>query len=139
MTQDAIIAAARACVGTPFRHQGRLLGVALDCAGVAVHVANTLGLSPIDPAGYGRTPAFGMLEATLDGEPFLEPVTDLSDRQPGDLLLMRFTAEPQHLAIFTGDTINHAYEAPGLCCEHLFTDRWQKRIVCVYRFVGVTP
>jgi cell wall-associated NlpC family hydrolase len=85
-----------------------------------VHVANTLGLSPIDPAGYGRTPAFGMLEATLDGEPFLEPVTDLSDRQPGDLLLMRFTAEPQHLAIFTGDTINHAYEAPGLCCEHLF-------------------
>ncbi|CAG0999271.1 hypothetical protein ARNL5_03951 [Anaerolineae bacterium] len=139
MTPDEIIAAARACVGTPFRHQGRVVGVALDCAGVAVHVAQTLGLSPLDPEGYGRTPAYGLLEETLDSEPFLERVADIADRQPGDLLLMRFAAEPQHLAILAGDTIIHAYEPPGLCCEHRFSERWAERVVHVYRFVGVTP
>ena len=39
MTSADIIAIARACLGTPFRHQGRIPGVALDCAGLVVAVA----------------------------------------------------------------------------------------------------
>ena len=34
-TPGAVIAAARQCLGTPFRHQGRLLSFGLDCAGVS--------------------------------------------------------------------------------------------------------
>ncbi|MBK8745664.1 MAG: peptidase P60, partial [Propionivibrio sp.] len=39
----AILAAARACIGTPFVHQGRIPGLALDCAGLVVAVAQAIG------------------------------------------------------------------------------------------------
>ena len=137
MTPDDIIAAARACLGTPFRHQGRLPGVGLDCAGVAVEVARALGCAPLDVSGYGRTPAAGQLEAVLDAQPDLERV-DREDRQPGDILLLRFTGEPQHLAILTDEgTMIHSYEAVGTCCEHRLSAVWAARIVRVYRFRGV--
>jgi hypothetical protein len=66
MTADDIIAAARQCLGTPFRHQGRLLSFGLDCAGVAIHVARQIGVGHLDVSGYGRTPANGQLERSLD-------------------------------------------------------------------------
>ena len=136
MTADDILAAARQCLGTPFRHQGRLVGTGLDCAGVAIHVAREIGAGVIDVFGYGRTPANGQLEQSLDSQPCLERVLS-ADRQPGDVLLMRFTSEPQHLAIFAGDTIIHAYESAGLCCEHRLSSMWAARIVRVYRFRGI--
>lgn len=136
MTAAEIIAAARACVGTPFRHQGRQAGVGLDCAGVAVHVASAMGCAVIDQAGYGDQPTQGMLAAMLDAQDFLRRVTDDAAR-PGDVLLMRFKGEPQHLAILAGETMIHAWEAPGRCCEHVLDVKWRARIVRVYRFVGV--
>jgi cell wall-associated NlpC family hydrolase len=77
-------------------------------------------------SGYGRTPANGQLERSLDAQPCLERVA-LADMLPGDLLLMRFASEPQHLAICAGQPrtpIIHAYEAAGLCCEHRLSDLW---------------
>ena len=136
MTADDILAAARQCLGTKFRHQGRLVAFGLDCAGVAIHVAREIGAGVIDVSGYGRTPANGQLEQSLDSQPCLERVF-LEDRKPGDLLLMRFASEPQHLAICAGDTIIHAYEAAGLCCEHRLSSLWAARIVRVYRFRGI--
>lgn len=136
MTSDDILAAARQCIGTPFRHQGRMLAFGLDCAGVAVHVARVIGAGVVDVDGYGRTPANGQLERSLDSQPCLERVF-LGDRQPGDLLLMRFSSDPQHIAIFAGDTIIHAYEPVGKCCEHRLSDLWAARIARVYRFRGV--
>ena len=136
MTADDILAAARQCLGTKFRHQGRLVAFGLDCAGVAIHVAREIGAGVIDVSGYGRTPANGQLEQSLDSQPCLERVS-LEDRQPGDLLLMRFASEPQHLAICAGETIIHAYEAAGLCCEHRLSSLWAARIVRVYRFRGM--
>ena len=134
MTIDDILAAARQCLGTPFRHQGRIVGIGLDCAGVAIHVAQQCGLGSIDVDGYSRTPSGGLLEASLDGQPCLDRVM-LNDRQPGDLLLMRFASDPQHLAICAGDTIIHAYESAGQCCEHRLSCLWESRIVRVYRFL----
>lgn len=136
MTADDIVAAARECIGTPFRHQGRLPGIALDCAGVAVHVAKQIGVEYIDVSGYGPTPANGRLEQSLDMQPCLERIA-INERAAGDLLLMRFLSEPQHLAICTGTGIVHAYEAVGICCEHDLDPKWVKRIVQVYRFRGI--
>ena len=136
MTADDILDAARQCLGTKFRHQGRLVAFGLDCAGVAIHVARQIGAGHLDVSGYGRTPANGQLEQSLDSQPCLERVF-LEDRKPGDLLLMRFASEPQHLAICAGDTIIHAYEAAGLCCEHRLSSLWAARIVRVYRFRGM--
>lgn len=134
---DAIIAAARACLETPFRHQGRIAGRALDCAGLAVHVAREIGAEHVDIPAYGRSPANGLLQATLDAQPGLRVVPD---RQPGDLLLLRFAGEPQHLAFLTADdTIVHTYANVGKVCEHRLAAVWAARIVRVYRFREVSP
>lgn len=136
MRTGDILAAARQCLGTPFRHQGRLISFGLDCAGVAIHVARQIGAGVIDIDGYSRTPSGGQLEQSLDSQPCLERVM-VNNRQAGDLLLMRFASDPQHLAICAGDTIIHAYEAAGICCEHRLSSMWAARIVRVYRFRGI--
>ncbi len=136
MTVDDILNHARQCLGTPFRHQGRLIAFGLDCAGVVIHVARQIGAGHIDVEGYGRTPANGQLERTLDAQPCLKRVS-LANRAAGDVLLMRFASDPQHLAICAGETLIHAYESVGLCCEHRLSSLWAARIVRVYRFRGV--
>ena len=135
MTIDDILTAARQCLGTPFRHQGRLVAFGLDCAGVAIHVAREIGAGVIDVSGYGRTPAHGQLERSLDSQPCLERVF-LEDRQAGDLLPLLFAGDPQHIAICAGETSIHAYEAAGKCCEHRINSLLEALIVRVYRFRG---
>jgi cell wall-associated NlpC family hydrolase len=77
------------------------------------------------------------MESALDGQPQLVRVS-ASDMHAGDLLLMRFSGEPQHLAIYTGDTIIHAYERVGKVVEHGMDAAWRRRIVRVYRVLGVS-
>jgi len=135
MTPEAIIAAARSAIGTPFRHQGREVGKALDCAGLAIHVAAAVGADYQDSLGYAARPSGGLLEAALDAQAGLVRVFEV---QPGDLLLMRFSGDPQHLALYAGDTIIHAFAAGRKVCEHRLDDVWRARIVRIYRFRGVS-
>jgi cell wall-associated NlpC family hydrolase len=140
VTVDEIIAAARAALGTPFVHQGRQVGVALDCAGLMDHVATVLDVPHVDVAAYARRPSGGRLEATFDAHVasgVIERVLPISQRKAGDILIMHFGGEPQHIAIFSGQTIIHSWQGPGKVCEHRMDDVWVKRIVRVYRFVGV--
>ena len=133
MTADDVISAARECLGTPFLHQGRLKGVGLDCAGLGVIVAQSIGAKHRDLKAYGRDPYKGLLKETLDNQQGLKRVKRDS-MLPGDLLLLRFGRQPQHLAIYTGTTIIHAYETVGMVCEHSLDERWLARIIGVYRF-----
>jgi cell wall-associated NlpC family hydrolase len=137
MTADDVIAAARACLGTPFAHQGRIKGTALDCAGLVVSVAHDLGVDYLDQQGYSREPVKGLLRAALLDQPGLDFVSP-GQMQPGDILLMRFGRDPQHLAIYTGSTIIHSYETVGIACEHDLTTEWARRIVGVFRFKGLS-
>ena len=136
MLAEAILAAARAAIGTPFRHQGRAPGAALDCAGLAVHAAQEAGLTVTDLVGYADRPRGGALEAALDAQPCLQRIP-VPDARAGDLLLMKFSGDPQHLAIHGGDTIIHAYAQVGKTCEHDWTPEWRSRVVRAYRFVEV--
>lgn len=134
MTTDpqTVVSLARECVGTPFVHQGRILGVGLDCAGVICHVAAGLGLSHDAPSAYGRLPFSGMLQQVLDRQDCLVKVDGAM--QAGDVMLMRFVGDPQHLGICAGDTMIHAYQSAGKCVEHGIDAAWRRRIVAVYRF-----
>lgn len=137
MQADTILATARACIGTPFGHQGRIPGLLLDCAGLVIHVAHQIGADYFDVPGYGRQPYRGLMVGTLDGQPCLDRVPVIADRLPGDVLLMRFQREPQHVAICAGATVVHSYADAGKVCEHDLTAEWVVRITAVYRFKAV--
>lgn len=138
MTADDIVAAARECCGTPFQHQGRVLGVGMDCAGVAIHALSVAGGNPVDVLGYGETPNKGALQSALDSQPDLEVVPFPATPQVGDVLLFRFFNEPQHVGICTGSGVIHAYSSIGECVEHGLCSKWLGRIVRVYRVKGLT-
>jgi cell wall-associated NlpC family hydrolase len=131
--QKNIVAYAREALGTPFQHQGRICGLALDCAGLAAHVATRLGMPFNEWPGYGRTPHDGLLESVMKAQPCLKEVNDL---QPGDLVLMKFVKEPQHVAIYAGETIIHSYESVGRVVEHRLDATWLSRITHTFRFKG---
>lgn len=134
MTTGAdIVTEARTWVGTPFHHQARLKGVGVDCAGVVIGVAHALGLSDFDTTCYGREPHRGQLRALLD-----EHMDKVAEPQPGDVLVMVFDIEEQHLAILTdSNTLIHAYEKVGKCVEHRYSDVWAARTRAAYRYRGL--
>ncbi len=136
MSPELIVATARGALGTPFRHQARVLGLGLDCAGLLVHVCQELGLPVEDVQGYGRNPWNGLLEQAIRRQPFLREVSRQA-LQPGDVLLMRFSQAPQHVAIATDAGIIHAYEHSGAVVEHRLADVWRARITHVFRFEGI--
>ena len=133
MAPEIILRLARETIGTPFRHQGRTSGNGIDCVGVAAHVAAGLGLPYIDQAGYARQPSAGQLEAALDAQPCLVRIK-VGLAAAGDVLLMRFSGDPQHVAIFSGETLIHAFEKSGKVVEHEMNEYWRSRIVRAYRF-----
>jgi hypothetical protein len=145
-TREAIVAEARAWLGTPFLHQGRLKGVGVDCAGLVLGVARALELPHAEVGAYGRQPRAAQLEAELAAQ--MDPIA-LDELAPGDVLLLRIERDPQHLAIVSaiealpgGDRariwVVHALGGKGLdrCVEHVLDDRWLQRIIGAYRFRG---
>ena len=137
MTAAEIITAARAQIGTPFVHQGRIPGTALDCAGLLVTVAAAVGAEYVDVAGYSRIPT-GVLASVMESQPGLVRIKPIA-ATAGDVLVMRFSREPQHLAVLAGDTIIHSHAAVGRCCEHAFDATWRRRVVSAWRFIGMLP
>jgi hypothetical protein len=132
-----IVAAARRWLGTPFQHQGRLLGVAVDCAGVATEAARALGLETCDACDYHRQPDGKTLERLCDEHMARVPYG--APMELGDVLLMRIAREPQHLAIVSAvaegraAALIHAYMEVGEVVEHSLDVRWRRRIIRAYR------
>lgn len=127
-TPGDLIAVARSYTKTPFHHGGRLPGVGLDCIGVIVCAASACGLLHCDVAAYPLRPN-GQLRESLDAQLVAVP-----DALPGDVLLMSFSEEPHHVALFTGETIIHAYITVRKCVEQPMVELWEKRVRGVYRF-----
>lgn len=134
MTTNKIIASARECIGTPFRHQGRAPGQGLDCAGLVVVSLKAAGIQVEDVEGYGRNPQGGALESAIERQACVKKIP-LKEAKHGDVLLMRFDGEPQHLAILAGDTIIHAYAHARKVCEHIYSAEWKGRTVAAYRVI----
>lgn len=134
LDRAAIVAEARTWLGTKFRHQGRVKGVGVDCAGVAVGVAQVCGLDWTDVKGYPRVPANGQFQAAVESA--TDPI-ELADVQPGDLMTFRWRDEPQHIAIVSQlDPIRliHAWEGIGRCVENDLDATWRARLVSCRRY-----
>jgi len=81
-----------------------------------------------------------LLEDAIDSQPCLMRI-DQDKIEAGDILLMRFALDPQHLAVYAGysdtyqdDGIIHAWAQARKVCEHRLTPDWRARIVRAYRF-----
>jgi NlpC/P60 family putative phage cell wall peptidase len=143
----AVVEQARAYLGTPFEHQGRLKGVGIDCAGLVIGVARDLGIEYRDVDGYARIPSGGELVRELERQMDRVPLAGVGI---GDVLVLRIQHDPQHLAIVSAIAplaVVHAYAARGIasgrrsagrCVEHVLDARWQRRIVDAFRFRGVS-
>ncbi len=108
-------------LGTPFHHQGRLKGIGVDCAGLIVCVAKELGLHYDDLKNYPRIPDGKSLRDILKNNTAKEKT--IAEAQPGDILLMRFLNEPQHVAlVMPNNQIIHSYMRIRKVTIHNFDD-----------------
>lgn len=139
-----VVAEARAWLGTPYQHQQRLRGVAVDCVGLVIGVARALGLCgpAFDFGGYGRTP---------DGRSMLAECDAHMDRvareniAPGHVLVLRYQHDPQHMAIAAnylhgGLSIVHALgtvDGKGKVIEQRLAPEILARLVQAYALRGM--
>ena len=131
-----LVEAARGMIGTPFKHQGRLPGVGVDCAGMVICALADVGVSIREVKGYGRLPAHGVFMGVVE-ESFDR--IEQADIQAGDLMVFAFRSEPQHIAIVScvdPVLIIHAYSEIGRVVEHGMDETWQKRLRGCYRVKG---
>ncbi len=122
-----IVGAARACVGTGFRAQGRLPGVGLDCVGV---IAAATGVEV--PSDYTlRSEAAERIEAELKRAGFVPT----SAPRPGDVMVIEPAVGLRHLAIVSGGkTIIHAHSGLRRVVEGPVSPEW--RVVGLWRWEG---
>src|SRR5262245_33676873 len=138
LLRDQIIAEARTWLRTPFRHQGRVKGVGVDCAGLVVMVGQSLGLLTYDTREYGVIPNPRRMKGLLDQ--YLVPI-QLGEFKPGDVVYMAFKQfpvhPPMHLAIVTDVGIIHAFATNKIVVEHSLDAEWRGRFRNAYSYPGV--
>ena len=134
ITRADFVAEARTWTGTPWRHQGRFKGLAVDCVGLVLETARALGACDFDFTNYERRPN-GDLRTYCDA--LMERIP-LAQVDAGDVILFAWNNSPVHLAIVTGpDTIIHAFVINRRVVEHRIDDRWRSLIAGAYRVPGV--
>lgn len=128
-----VIAAARAWVGVPFLHQGRTRH-GVDCVGLLVCVLRDVGLVPatFERTDYGRLPNRGELAAKIAAH-----CCRIAAPVPGCFLAIRWHVEAAHVAIYTGETIIHAYEKRGCVVEHGYRGAWIRHTDGVWLYPGI--
>jgi len=139
--RDRIILEAREWLGTKFQHQGRIKNVGCDCIGLISGVLQRLSLringveiSDIDDKNYNKFPDKNLLEKQLDS---LFDSRKLEGAKVGDIFLMKFFRNPQHVGFISqieGDKVYiiHSYiNAEGVVEQHL-NENFAKKIIKIY-------
>lgn len=134
----AIVAAARAWIGTPYRHQASLLGAGCDCLGLLRGVWRELiGTEPRSPGAY--SPAWAELGS---GDPLIEAARQYlvargeGDFVPGAVLFFRWRPglAAKHCGIATSAThMVHAHDGASVA-EVAIAPGWRRRIAATFDF-----
>lgn len=132
-----IVALARSYLGTPFRHQARLKGIGIDCAGLLLCVGDELGLD---------LPPFTIYSKAADGVSFrlamaerFDEITE-AEAGPGDMVLFwvsERTRHPHHSCILSdlhgGLGMIHALAGASVI-ETSYTDEWRAAADSYWRY-----
>ncbi len=142
VTRAAIVAEARAWIGTPYRHQASLKGVGCDCLGLVRGVWRAVvgeEPEPAPPYAPDWAEAGGRETLAEAGMRHLVPLAVPHDFVPGDVLLFRWRPRlaAKHAAIVvTPDCMVHAHG--GACVtEVAIAPWWRRRLAYAFRFPGV--
>lgn len=130
---QGLVRSARACLGTPFHHQGRKKGVGLDCIGLIVVALTENGYVVRDRADYGLRPEKGALVQALEAH----GARRVDGFEAGDVLVFVYDGQPQHVALASsGETLIHAFAPVGAVVESGVSTYWRRRFWGAYRFYG---
>lgn len=152
-----VIAAARKYMGMPYRHQGRSrpgsMNPGLDCIGIALCLADDLGLVDAEGNRFGRYMYANYARAPLGEEvqdackrhlivKRADPPFDLAEVLPGDVITVRAPTVITHLAVVSdlGYALGmiHSYNSVRrIVVENLIDAKWARRIAGIFSFPGV--
>jgi len=144
--------AARAYIGTRFKHRGRSRR-GIDCAGLVKVAYADCGVDLPDYLLYGREPHRDGLTARITaalGEPVHVAPVQMDQLQDGDVIVLRYEVEPHHVAIvserdYAGQSVRTLIHAdgwgpqvpgassPGSVHEHRLHPSFLNQITHVYR------
>ena len=106
----------------------------MDCLGLVVVAMQAVGRLMADRANYGRNPVNdGIVEAARAH--FGKPIK-LANLRPGDVVLMQWHQQPNHVAIVTDHPhgLGLIHSLAGKCVvEHILADPWPRRILEAFR------
>lgn len=161
LTRAAIVAEARAWIGTRYRHQASVKGVGCDCLGLVRGVwRGCIGIEPETPGPYAPDWAEARGEEALAQAALRHLVPIATDTfAAGDVLLFRWRdgCVAKHAAIagdviasdviardvIAGDvivggpdTMIHAHDGAKVC-EVAMAPWWRRRLAYAFRFPGV--
>ena len=141
LTREAIVAEARAWIGTRYRHQASVKGVGCDCLGLVRGVWRAcIGDEPELPPPYAADWAEARGEEALAEAALRHLIPVARDAfAGGDVLLFRWRAGyvAKHVAIATADgSMIHAHDGAAVC-EVALAPWWRRRLAYAFRFPGV--
>lgn len=143
LTRAALVAEARAWIGTPYRHQASAKGVGCDCLGLVRGVWRAFyGAEPEQAPVYTPNWAEARGQETLyDAARRHLNEVPLEACAPGDVLLfrMRSDAPMKHAAIVAApERIVHAYWGHAVV-ESRLSPWWRARLAAAFSFPGAAP
>ena len=139
---STIVAEALEWVGTPYRHQASLKGVACDCLGLIRGVwRSTYGLEPEEAGIYSKDWAETSGEERLLAAARRHFRSCAADElMPGRMVLFRWrpNVPAKHAGILVdGSAFIHAYEGSAVMVSTLMP-QWRRRIAGVFAFPAKT-
>ncbi|MEI8180307.1 NlpC/P60 family protein [Aestuariivirga sp.] len=137
---EAVIAAARGWIGTPYLHQASLKGVGTDCLGLVRGVwREVMGAEPEAPPPYAPGWAeMGGGEAMAEAARRHLIEVPCTAYRAGDMLLFRWRAQlpAKHAGIAVSrDAMVHAQEEAAVT-EVALSPWWLRHLAFVFRFPG---
>lgn len=138
---SAVLAIARAWLGTPYLHQSSVQGVGCDCLGLARGIWRTLhGDEPWEVPPYSRDwGEAGRREVLAEAARAALIEVALADAGPGALILFRMGAgvPAKHCGLLGESVFRpsliHAYDRSGVV-EEAFTQTWARRAAYAFQF-----